>query len=323
MMQLSLRLLKHLRDFSIRRLWPEAGPYRLWVDITSRCNLACPACAQRLLPAAERRDMPEALLDTLTAQVSGMAINEVNLFHRGEPFLHPEFSDWVGRFKQAGAMVRVHTNATLLDREKVDAILQAGPQIVTCSIDHLDSTGYADSRRGAVLADTMLGLEMLLTQRKLRGLKQPKVNLLLMGRQNESLEKDARLIALKSLGIDRVVWRKPHNWAGAVGPADDSRKIHTCTFPWYGLAVLSDGRVSPCPQDFFGQMVLGRADEKPLWDIWQGKAARDLRKAHARLDLTDYPVCRACDRIRRKTMLGLPLEHLHNFITEVYQGGRL
>lgn len=315
MKQDSLRPLIQLRDFLIRRPWPQAGPFRLWVDITSRCNLGCPACAQRLLPVEERRDMPEDLLDFLTAQVADLAIPEVNLFHRGEPLLHPRFGQWARRFRKTGALLRVHSNATLLDRDRTNAVLEAAPHLFTCSVDTLDPASYAASRPGADLPGTLVGLERLLIQRSCRGLIQPKVNLLLMGRQTESLEAKARLMMLKSLGIDRVIWRRPHNWAGALGPVAGG-KLHACTFPWYGLAVLSDGRVTPCPQDFLGQMVLGRIDEQPLRDIWRGEEARKLRQAHASLDLAEYPVCRACDRIRRPTMLGVPLEHLHNFLVE-------
>lgn len=310
-----LRLGMQLRDFMLRRLRPQPGPFRLWVDITSRCKLKCPACPQRLLSPDDRRDMPEELLDLLAWQVSDFNIPEVNLFHRGEPLLHPRFGYWARRFREAGALVRVHSNATLLDQNRVEVILDAAPHIFTCSVDSLDPADYANARPGADLADTLTGLERLLTQRRLRGLTQPKVNLLLMGSQAKNRESETRLMLLKSLGLDRAVRRRPHNWAGAVGRPADGR-IHTCTFPWYGLAVLSDGRVTPCPQDFFGKIVLGRAGEQSLWDIWQGEETRKLREAHASRGLSAYPVCLACDRIRRPTLFGVPLEHLHNFLVE-------
>jgi hypothetical protein len=80
--------------------------------------------------------------------------------------------------------------------------------------------------------------------------------------------------------------------------------------------VLSDGRVSPCPQDFFGGLALGRADESSLQDIWHGPAARRLRVAHATGDLSGHAVCRACDRPFLPRRWGLPAEHLHNFWAE-------
>jgi radical SAM protein with 4Fe4S-binding SPASM domain len=102
-------------------------------------------------------------------------------------------------------------------------------------------------------------------------------------------------------------------------------KLHTCTFPWYGLAVLSDGIVTPCPQDFFGRIKLGNALEQPLLDIWRNQETQTLRRAQADLQLGRYPVCLACDRVRRPYILGLPMEHLHNFLAESIFGwaGRL
>ena len=318
------RLAVQLRDFLLRRPLPQAGPFRLWVDITSRCNLKCPACPQRLLPEDQRRDMPGELLDSLVAQVAAGAAREVNLFHRGEPLIHPHIGYWIKRFREAGALVRIHSNATLLNRERVDALLDAAPHIFTCSIDTLDAEAYAIARPGADLERALNGLEMLLAERRSRGLAQPKVTLLLMGSQSESPEAGARLEQLQSLGLDRVVRRAPHNWAGAVGPAGRGR-LHTCTFPWYGLAVLSDGVVTPCPQDFFGQIKQGNANEQPLLDIWRGGALQNLRRAQAELALKEYPLCLACDRVRRPFILGLPMEHLHNFLAESIFGwaGRL
>ncbi|KMY66987.1 hypothetical protein AAU61_13585 [Desulfocarbo indianensis] len=309
------RLAVQLRDFYLRRPMPQAGPFRLWVDITSRCNLKCRACPQRLLPESQRRDMPEELLACLAEQVAAGAAREVNLFHRGEPLLHPRLGFWLARFRRAGALVRLHSNATLLDRARVEDILAARPHRLTLSIDTLGAADYALARPGADLERSLAGLELLLKRRGQRNRAWPKVALLLMGHQRGGAEARARLERLRGLGLDRVVWRAPHNWAGALGPAPQAR-LRACTFPWYGLAVLSDGRVTPCPQDFFGDITLGRAERSPLLEIWQGAKAQALRRAHAGGELADYPVCQACDRVRRPTLLGLPLEHLHNFLAE-------
>jgi radical SAM protein with 4Fe4S-binding SPASM domain len=313
------RHLGRLRDFIIRRPRPATPPLRLWVDITSRCNLRCPACPQRLLADQDRRDMDDALLARLVEQTSTLGVREVNLFHRGEPLLHPEFAAWAGRFKAAGALVRVHSNAVLLTPRKVEGLLEAGPHFFTCSVDSLHPEQYAAARPGADLERVLTGLELLLARRRERGLRLPRVSLLLMGRQAEGFGARARLARLEALGLDRVVRRNPHNWAGAVGALDErmgSRRPAACTFPWYALAVLSDGTVAPCPQDFFGRIRLGDARRRDLGDIWRGAAARSLRRAQAAHRLEDYPVCAACDRVRRPTALGLPLEHLKNFLHE-------
>ena len=265
--------------------------------------------------------MDPALLQSLAGQVKYLGC-EINLFHRGEPLLHPDLGRWITRFKASGNLVRVHTNATLFTPDKINDLLRNPPDLLTCSLDTLDVAAYAAARRGADLTRVLAGMERLLTEKHKRKLNLPKVGLLLMGRQAWDPDAEARLDKLKQMGLDRVIWRAPHNWGGALGGAAGNRRPAVCTFPWYGLAVLSDGGVSPCPQDFFGKIALGRVDQQSLMEIWQGQAAQNLRRAHRSHRLEDLPVCLACDRIRRPTILGIPTEHLKNFLSESIVGPR-
>jgi MoaA/NifB/PqqE/SkfB family radical SAM enzyme len=306
-----------LGGYWLCRRQPPAPPFRLWVDVTSRCNLACPACPQPSLEPGQRRRLDDAVLDSLCRQIGrGLGVAEVNLFHRGEPLLHPELGLWARRFRAAGAWVRLHTNATLLTPGRAAALALARPRVVTLSIDTLHAADYARARPGAGLDQALAGAERLLAARRLAGGGEPAVQLLLMGPQRRDPDSRRRLKRLRELGLDRVVHRRPHNWAGACGPAAGGGRPAACTFPWYGLAVLSDGRVTPCPQDFFGELTLGRADRQGLAEIWHGPAARDLRAAHAAGELAAHPLCAACDRPRRPRLLGLPVEHLHNLWAE-------
>ena len=310
------RLLAYYRDFIRRTPHPANPPLRLWVDISSRCNLKCIACPQRMLPPEQRRDLDPEVLESIVEQVRDRDC-QVSLFHRGEALLHPELPWWIKRFKEAGCWVRIHTNATLLTPERVAGLIWAGPDMVTCSVDSLDPVQYAAQRPGAELGRTLEGIERLLKARRDLDKQKPTVNLLTMGDQRPSARQYEALSRLKRLGLKRHLHRRPHNWGGSVGAADTRVKTNTCTFPWYGLAVLSDGRVTPCPQDFFGEMELGRVEKNSLWEIWQGDQMRALRKAHACHDLGKHPACYNCDRIRRPTFMGLPVEHLVNIIRDL------
>ena len=294
------------------------GPLRLWVDITSRCNLRCTACPQRLLPEDDRRDMDDALLASLVRQAKHIGC-EVNLFHRGEPLLYPGLPLWIKRFRQNARLVRIHTNATMLDKDRVAGLLWAAPNLLTCSIDSLDPAEYAAARKGADLGRTLAGLERLLRARRTLGKSRPVITLLTMGEAPPDARQQAAINRLKALGLDRAVHRRPHNWGGDMGQARQTRP-NVCTFPWYGLAVLSGGVVTPCPQDFFGKLGLGDAGKQGLMEIWNGEKAKALRRAHATGDLGGFELCQTCDRIRRPTILGAPVEHLKNFVAESIVG---
>lgn len=310
------RLARQAAGFWLRAKRPAAPPLSLWVDITSRCNLACPACPQKSLPPAERRHMDDALLVRLVDQIPALGCR-VNLFHRGEPLLRPDLAAWTGRFRAAGASVRLHSNATLLHRDRVEALLASPPELLTLSVDSLDPAAYGGARPGAELGRTLCGVKLLLQEKRRRGARLPLITLLLMGEQPGGPAARDNLRQLLELGLDRVIRRRPHNWGGLVGGPATGRRPSVCTFPWYGLAVLSDGRVCPCPQDFFGAMNLGDANVESLADIWRGDALARLRRAQAGHVLDGWPVCAVCDRVRRPTILGVPIEHARNFLREM------
>jgi radical SAM protein with 4Fe4S-binding SPASM domain len=46
------------------------------------------------------------------------------------------------------------------------------------------------------------------------------------------------------------------------------------------LVVLWDGRVTPCCADYDGQLIVGKADEQNLQEIFNGPEMRVLRKQH-------------------------------------------
>jgi hypothetical protein len=60
------------------------------------------------------------------------------------------------------------------------------------------------------------------------------------------------------------------------------------------LFVFWDGPVGPCCGDWDRQLPVGRADQKPLGEIWRGEAYQKLRAVHLAGRYGDIPACRAC-----------------------------
>jgi radical SAM protein with 4Fe4S-binding SPASM domain len=74
--------------------------------------------------------------------------------------------------------------------------------------------------------------------------------------------------------------------------------------------VLWNGQVVPCPQDFFGEMVIGNAREQELVDIFNGDEIKELRRSMLSRLVDPNSPCGRCDFIRRPTVLGMPLQSL-------------
>jgi radical SAM protein with 4Fe4S-binding SPASM domain len=137
------------------------------------------------------------------------------------------------------------------------------------------------------------------------------------GRSQE--EKRRSLAALfPEIAPDRVRVKALHNWAGSytTNGGLDSSAFKPCTFLWYSLTVLWDGRVLPCPQDTDGKLALGNVNDASLASIWEGDSLRRLREKMKSGDWQDLVPCKTCDRIFRPTKAGIPKEGWREFLWE-------
>ncbi len=296
-------------------------PSRLWIEVTSHCNLRCPLCPNRDLPPEKKGFLDFDLFKEVVDQSAGR-VGDLYLFHRGEPLLHPRLAEMIAYADRRGIPSRIHTNATLLTPSLSGKLLDSGLQWLSFSFDGYDEATYERNRPPARFADTLSRIEEFLILKRERELNKMTTVLQIMGRPAEN--KDPRLRELtrrlKSLGLDRVVYRRPHNWGGLVSTSPSSfpapAKLGCCTFPWYALVVYWDGTVGPCPQDFQGEMNLGEVGRQTLAEIWNGPAMTQLRQHLARKAYDGLKVCARCDRPRRPQFAGVPLEYARTFLKE-------
>lgn len=110
---------------------------KLYVEASSRCNLACKMCFRHswvgerfgdLDPEVFARVMDEPVLrDTRTVFFGGM----------GEPLVHPALAEMAALASARGKKVELVTNGTLLNCEKAKELLNAGVTRIWVSIDEL------------------------------------------------------------------------------------------------------------------------------------------------------------------------------------------
>ena len=319
------RLLAVGSAFRNRRTTLSYFPVRLWLEATSHCNLRCPLCPNRDLAPEQKGFLSWDLFQKVVDQAAGK-IHDLYLFHRGEPLLHPQLPEMVAYARERGVPVRLHTNATLLTPAVAVRILEAGPALISFSFDGADPETYNRRRPPASFQETLVRIEQFL-QLKPKGKNHRMTSVLQVlasprGGPQDSGDRSLRALAarLKSLGLDRVVVRRPHNWGGliadAVPAAGANRPVGRCTFPWYALVVYWDGSVGPCPQDFQGKMIVGRIADRSLSEIWNGPELTGLRKQIARRAYGHLPVCSRCDRPRRRHLAGIPLEYAWRFFRD-------
>src|SRR5262245_14492103 len=111
-----------------------AGLLSANLELTNACNLRCTCCPTG--NGRMRRAKGLMREETFRAALAGAGPLEfVLLFQWGESLLHPRFLDLARAARAHGARTLLTTNATLLDERRVAAVLDAGVDRVTVSVD--------------------------------------------------------------------------------------------------------------------------------------------------------------------------------------------
>jgi MoaA/NifB/PqqE/SkfB family radical SAM enzyme len=134
---------------------------KLYLEPTTRCNLACRMCVRNSW-SEPIGDMSQAVFEGILEGLSGIEPTpRIVLAGFGEPLAHPRLAAMVAELKRLGAAVEIVTNGTLLTRELAANLLEAGLDKLWVSLDGAQPESYADARSGADLRAVLENLSAL------------------------------------------------------------------------------------------------------------------------------------------------------------------
>jgi len=112
-------------------------PVHMTVGLTNRCNHACIWCYGHDTISEHYNDNDFAplnmILDTIQ-EATQVGLRSVTLVGTGEPTLHPRFVEIVRGIKSTGVDIGLFTNGSLLDKQKIDDIIDTHTFIrLSCS----------------------------------------------------------------------------------------------------------------------------------------------------------------------------------------------
>ncbi|MBA4395436.1 MAG: radical SAM protein, partial [Desulfobacca sp.] len=124
---------------------PPYFPTRLWIELTSQCNLRCLLCPNQSLSKEDKGFMSSELFKEIVDQVSHK-VHDLYLFHRGESLLHPRVAEFITYAQTKGIPCKIHTNATRLSASLSKEILTAGLEVLSFSLDGYQAALYEKNR---------------------------------------------------------------------------------------------------------------------------------------------------------------------------------
>jgi len=221
-------------------------PRFLVPNITSRCNANCIFCSRRYA-----RDTSDMDFDLYARMIDGCpGAQWVLPITYGEPLLHPRVVDMVKYATDRGKMVKLYTNASLLDEKMAQALLDAGLNILVCSVDDCDAASYEKMRRGLSFQAVRSNIERFVGLRNSAGYTTQ-----VIAQAVVTVENEWRIDQVKAFWqqrVDLVATSKEFDYA-AYGPPKQKwytgRPLAYCERLNEHLTVLQDGTVVMCCMD--------------------------------------------------------------------------
>ena len=117
------------------------GPFHVQIDLTNNCNNNCIGCwcnspllgEKALSPEVKRQVLPFDLVKELLDELSQMGTKEIYFSGGGEPFMHPRIMEILEYAKIKKLICYVNTNFTLLDKEKIERLIDLEVEHLTVS----------------------------------------------------------------------------------------------------------------------------------------------------------------------------------------------
>ena len=252
----------------------------VYIEPTNRCNLSCIFCA---------RENANRSLQTMSLQAFQNAMrgiprgSYITLTGNGEPLINPEIYQMIKYASDAGMFVSIITNASPLNSENQDKLIESGVSRIQASFQSLDKSAYETVMRNAKFERSLTNLlEFIQKVRDRKAKIYISISMVEVKESKPFAEASKRFWA--KLPIDNYYEGALLSLQTESGAYEDTNKgmgevYKVCANPWIDAKINADGSVNPCVQDFSGKYTLGNINERPLTEILNSEKALRFRRA--------------------------------------------
>ena len=314
------QVLSLYRDYKFKRSICSRPPFRMWIDLTTVCNLHCPICPRSLRPLPPVH-MDYGLFKKIIDEIKGYVF-DINLAVTGESLLHPELPQMIEYAHRNRVITRLHTNATVLSEELGMKIIRSGLSFISFSIDGFDKASYEKVRVGASYETVTANIRKFLELKKRLKSRLPYVVIKTIANPDD-LDTSGQAgfqRRFNGLPVNRFRLNPMHNFGGKITHVQFNKERRIpCYIAWFGLTILADGKVVPCCMDFWGDYVLGDAGKDTLLGCWNNDKAIALRRKLIQRMADDLTLCKGCYfTYVQKGLRKQPLKDMLAFLKEYH-----
>lgn len=222
-------------------------------------------------------------------------------FFRGEPLMHPDWYEVLAYAKKKGVgPIQITTNATRMNKEVAQAIIDLQLEFISFSLDTIDQELYQQTRRGADYDTVRDNILYLLELKRKDGRVFPEIQVSAVDTPLHHDKLDD-FVAYWQQKVDRVRIYIEHSQDGHPGsitaplPSFESRL--PCHKLFTDIVIYWDGDVALCNHDWnrVGSDSLGSVMTQGIFEVWNSQKYNMLRSKHKEGDVLDIYPCNYCD----------------------------
>ncbi|WP_094095720.1 radical SAM/SPASM domain-containing protein [Paenibacillus physcomitrellae] len=283
---------------------------KVYIEITSVCNLACSFCPQT---ARKANFMKPEMFNDILDQIKPHT-NHIYLHVKGEPLLHPKIDLLLDAAHEKGFKVNITTNGTLLHKAGAKILGKPALRQMNFSLHSFDGHEGSEDREGYVGSVLRFAREAseqgVLISFRLWNLTEDNLTNAQRQRNRETLsmlEKEFELNYKieekvepgKGVKIANNVYLNQDyefQWPSLNAPEDDGKGF--CHGLRTQAGVLVDGTVVPCCLDGEGVINLGNVQSSSFSEIVESDRANNLYYGFSRREAVEE-LCRKCGYRKR------------------------
>lgn len=272
-------------------------PLAVSIEPTTACNLGCPECPSGL----KQFSRPTGKLTPETNEGILQQIKDctfyINYYFQGEPFLNPDFLEFVKQAKQKRIYTSTSTNAHFITEEKAAQIVASGLDRLIISIDGMTQQTYENYRIHGQLHKVIEGANRLVAAKRAAKSTTPHLIFQFLVVKPNEHEVPQVFDLANEIGIDEVRLKSaqvydfhqgnpliPDNekYARYIKQKDGTYRLKNkfynhCWRMWSSCVFTWDAAVVPCCFDKDAKYQLGNAQNESFASIWKSPNYQQFR----------------------------------------------
>ena len=262
-------------------------PWGLYqIEASLECTLDCVMCPW----AALRPEKALMSMDTYRRIALDFdQVRSVDLTGGGEPLLNPDLPQMVGLASQAGCRVGFSTNGYHLDQILAAALLEAGVDWISFSIDAATAKTYQQIRRNSEFGQVLQNMQTFSRMAQARPGKPPQIMLVFVIMQDNFHELPDMIAMARQVGASTLIAK---NLDVILKEEDDQRRVfsHEDTVPLQVVETLERTRQRARADHIELRLYQLTPHEQPICEhdplhsvfyTWEGRVAPCITLAYA------------------------------------------